>query len=147
VNRWPPRGEQRPTLQEREALLAEVQSEEQTLRPVRGADGDFSVLLSAVRRVLDDIKRPTHTQRQWEGQVSAVAALQPHEEADALSFERQAEKERDPLTVELGLREVLKAFDGKGAQPRSINELATGTPDPRRLLLAPAATVLYSAFR
>ena len=68
MNRWPPRGEQRPTLQEREALLAEVQSEEQTLRPVRGADGDFSVLLSAVRRVLDDIKRPTHTQRQWEGQ-------------------------------------------------------------------------------
>ena len=133
MTRWPPRGEQRPTLQEREALLAEVQSEEQTLRPVRGADGDFSVLLSAVRRVLDDIKRPTHTQRQWEGQVSAVAALQPQEEADALSFERQAEKERDPLAVELGLREVLKAFDGKGAEPRSINELATGTPDPRRL--------------
>ena len=53
-------------------------------------------LLVPVRRVLDDIKRPTHTQRQWEGQVSAVAALQPHEEADALSFERQAEKERDP---------------------------------------------------
>ena len=58
-------------LQHREALLAEIQSDEyilkiSTLHTELREAGRFSVFLTAVRRVLEDIKQTRHEKRQWD---------------------------------------------------------------------------------
>ena len=107
-------GPMRPTRQLREALLAEIQSDEQILmfghtlpdQELRAA-GRFSVFLTAVRRVLDDIKQTRHVDRQWE-HTAFVSDLVGNQRAHSPANDEAADA--NFLPVEFGICEVLAHF-------------------------------------
>ena len=93
------------TLQHREALLNEIESYEQILmsrtiphtlpdQELRAA-GRFSLFLTAVRRVLDDIKHTRQNERQWDqnafgNDLGSGTCIQHIYDLQSCSFERLA---------------------------------------------------------
>ena len=136
------------TLQDREALLAEIVSDEQILhaggneRDKELAEaGKFSVFLSAVQRVLQDIRQPNRNERrQWDGSVNhseqALSARMGgmdrmgRRTPSPTNFLESEENEGKPLAVGIGLCEVLALFGTRiepparpGATPANRNDL------------------------